>query len=439
MCWQNVCNFYQYPICNRPHLAKLRPGMYITRTVSKTPVSYGLMILSFAITLAALFYRRPDAFYASQFWGEEGSVFYSDAFHQGWNSLFNTCVGYFHLYPRLIACITTALKLPVHYVPAVFCYSWLFVLFILQLYIWMRLPFSAVQRFFISITVVLIPLQSEVFMNLTNVQWILALFPVIIFSSDTKSKKWFIADLLVLLLSGMTGPNFTVLFPLFILIFIFKRKEFFAEKSKLVLLILAICFAIAGALALKNYGSINRTAGEFQLTNKGFVQLVFVQYAFLFIGKFAFKIPFLLMTIGVLLLIAVFIWQIRKIRRKKQNTFELVALSAGLLYLLTTLVAYRYDPGLLSPYYRGVRNFYIPAVMFIWILIRLADEHKFEKTILGGLMILFSVQTILFVGQLKFVQYDLSHYNTKLQTSDTLSIPINPESWYIHLDKSKVK
>lgn len=409
-------------------------------SLSKFFDSYGLIALSFLITIAAMFYRRPDAFYASQFWGEEGSVFYSDAFHQGWSSLFNTCVGYFHLYPRFIACITASLHLPVQQVPFVFCYSWLLVLFVLQFYIWKRIPFSKTQRFFIAVTVAFIPLQSEVFMNLTNVQWILALFPVLIFATERPAgKKWFFADLIILIFSGMTGPNFTVLLPLFLLHIFLKRKAYFAEKQKLIFPLLAICFGIAGLLALKQYGSINRTAGAFHWANKGFVQLLFGQFAFLFIGKFAFKIPFLLMAFALVAMASIFFLQIKKILKQNENRFELVVLTAGLLYLLTTLIAYRNDPGMLSPYYHGVRNYYIPAVAFIWILIRFFDGKKFEKQILSALLILFFAETVLFVGQMKLKQYDLTEYNTQLQKADTLSIPINPENWFIAIDKSKMK
>lgn len=113
----------------------------------------GLLLLSFLIALVVMFYRRPDAFYASQFWAEEGSVFYSEAYHEGLRSIFNPCVGYFHLFPRLVACLAAGAHFPLQAVPFLFCYAWLFMLLTLLFYTWKRLDFSQAQRFFISITV----------------------------------------------------------------------------------------------------------------------------------------------------------------------------------------------------------------------------------------------------------------------------------------------
>lgn len=400
----------------------------------------GLLLLSFLIALVVMFYRRPDAFYASQFWAEEGSVFYSEAYHEGLRSIFNPCVGYFHLFPRLVACLAAGAHFPLQAVPFLFCYAWLFMLLTLLFYTWKRLDFSQAQRFFISITVVMIPLQSEVFMNLTNVQWIMAFFPVIIFSAGKypPGKKWFIADLVILLLSGLTGPNFTVLLPVLVLLYFLKKRELFSDRRRLFLLVFSLLLAMISVIALLQYGSVNRTAGTFSLLNKGFVQQIFVQYAFLFIGKFAFRIPFLLMVIAVLLMAGGFFWLARKTWRKKNNAFELVSLCAGLLFLVTTFVAYRNNPALLSPFYRGIRNFYIPAVTFIWVLIRFAEEFRYQKFLLSGLMLLFAAETVLFIGPLKFQQYDLAGYNEALKTNDTLSIPINPSPWSIDIDKTKM-
>ena len=103
--------------------------------------------MSFIISLVVIFYRRPDSFYNSQFWGEEGTVFYEEAYHFGFNSLFNTCAGYFHLFPRLIANLAISFNIQLYVIPFIFCFSWLFIFFCLLVYIWKRLPFNVFQRF----------------------------------------------------------------------------------------------------------------------------------------------------------------------------------------------------------------------------------------------------------------------------------------------------
>ncbi len=400
-----------------------------------------LMIGSFIISLLVLFYKRPDSFYHSQFWAEEGVVFFAEAYHEGFSSLYNTCAGYFHLYPRLIACFSVAVGLPLHIAPFVFCYSWLLVFFILLYYIWKRLPYSDIQRFFIAICVSLIPTQSEIIMNLTNLQWTMVLFPIIIFSSTNfdKNKKWFYADLLFLFLSGFTGPNYTVLLPLFLFSVFIQRHQFKNDKRKTISYLLVISIGIIGAIALSGNGNINRTEGEFTLFNEGFIHYLFVQYWFLLLGKFALNLPFVIMTIGV---VAVFIYMlvlVLKIHKSNTNLFPILSFYCGTLFLITTLIAYRNEPSLLDPYYRGVRNFYIPALMFMWVFISVLYENKSTHTGLSLIFIGFLIQTILFVKPFSFEDNQLRTYSGKIHTQDTLSIPVNPSGWYIRIDNRNVK
>lgn len=397
--------------------------------------------LPFLITLVVMFYRRPDAFYAPQFWAEEGTAFYAEAFHEGAGSLFNSCVGYFHLYPRLVSVAASASGVPLSAVPFVFSFAWLLALFALLFWIEKRLDYAPVQRLFISLAVILIPLQSEVFMNMTNVQWVMAFFPFVIFSADPakRTRGWFIADLGALLISGLTGPNFSVLLPLFILLGLLRRKTLLSDKQTAALLLLAIACGIAGLISLAQYGNVNRSAGEYIPGNGGFVQLVFLQYSFLFIGKLATRAPFWLMLAGIVFIAGAFFVYIRKLRERPGDRFGFFLLLAGLLYLVATIIAYRNEPGMLSPYYRGPRNFYIPAVCFTWMIIRWFDGKKYGTALLSGLMLLYAAETFLFVGRQRFEPRDLVKYEKMLEASDTLTVPIDPSPWTMHLAKPEKK
>lgn len=399
-----------------------------------------LLIGSFILSLLVLFYKRPDAFYYSQFWAEEGVVFFSEAYHQGFGSLFNTCAGYFHLFPRLMACIAVSLSLPLHLVPFLFCYSWLLVFFSLLYYIWKRLPYSDVKRFFIATTVALIPLQSEIIMNLTNLQWMMVLFPIIIFSSDSveKNKKWFFADLLIVLLSGFTGPNYTVLLPLFLFLIILQGRQLKNDSRRLILYLLFVAIGTLGVIALSGHGNIDRTHGEFTLLNAGFIHYLFVQYWFLLLGKFALQPHIILMTIGVVIVLVYMLTLLVKIHKNNSHLFPLIAFYTGLLFLATTLIAYRNEPSLLDPYYRGVRNFYIPALTFVWVFISVSKENRALRIALSVFILGLIMQTILFVKPFCFEDNHLMKYTDKIHEQDTLSIPVNPEGWYIRIDKGKI-
>jgi len=401
-----------------------------------------LPVISFLVVLLVLFYKRPDAFIQSQFWAEEGTVFFSDAYHQGFKSLFNTCAGYFHLYPRLLFCLAISSGIPFEYMPYVCCYGWLLVMFAVVVYVWGRVELDPARKFFIAITTVLLPLQAEVLMNLTNVQWIMALFPIIIFSSadSEKNKKWFVADVCVLLITGFTGPNFVILLPLILFLAFKQRKILLVNPQVLLLYVLPMIPAIACIASLIVHGSISRSEGEFKITNPAFIEYLHLQYAFLFLGKLAFDIPFLLKGLFVLLLLIYALTIFKKIIKGTiSNNFIIATFFAGLLYLFTTLVSYRNNPAILHPHYGGVRNFYLPALCCIWFLISILKQANNPIAVLSLLMLLFGFENVRCIGRERLIDYHWEMYAKKINTSDTLSIPVNPEGWHIFIDNALKK
>jgi hypothetical protein len=399
-----------------------------------------LFILTLVITIVSLFYRRPDTFFNPHFWAEEGLVFYAEAYQDGWKSLFNTCAGYFHVYPRLIVNIAIQTNLPLHFAPFLFSASCLLINFLLILYVWKRLPFSEMQRFFIAITLVMIPLQAEVFMNLTNIQWCIVFFPLIIFSNLKQGDKIFITilDIILIFFSAFTGPNFVVLLPLFLLLLLLNRKELIRNKLFSILIISGMIAGCIGIYFLKLHGSVSRTEGSFDLSNKGFIQYLFVQFYYLIIGKFAFRIPLMLMIAGLLLVLTFYFTLIKWLLKNKERKFEWIILASNILFIATTLVAYRSDPELLSPYYRGVRNFYIPSVTIVWLLIRYMEFNKKSNIIVSLLFIFFTLETIVFVGRFKIDAPDLKVYEQQLITNQHVEVPILPEGWKMKLIKKEI-
>ncbi|MCC6370471.1 MAG: hypothetical protein IT236_05635 [Bacteroidia bacterium] len=390
--------------------------------------------------LLTLFYKRPDAFIYPQFYAEEGIYFFSDAYHQGISSIFNTCSGYFHLYPRLIFCTALAIKTPIPYMPYVCTYSWLLLLLLLQLYIWKRVSLPRNRLFFISLCTVLVPLQAEVLMNLTNVQWIMALFPLIVFTCDDaqKNKNWFWMDVIVLLLCGFTGPNMVILSPL-ILFLAFKNKSHFRKNYRLVILYaLALIPAVISTVSLLQHGNISRAEGEFNLMNPGFIDYIYVQYALLFLGKFAFDTPFVVKCLAVLLMIVYTVYVIQKIfKNYNLNQFAIACFLAGLLYLITTLISYRNNPSILHPHYGGTRNFYLPAVLIIWYIASVLKERQSPTLVLALLSLLFAMENVRAIGRERLIDYEWPIYSKKITVSDTLSVPINPDGWHLFINNRK--
>ena len=410
--------------------------MYLTKKDKTLP------LVSFLVVLLVLFYKRPDAFIHSQFWAEEGTVFFSDAYHHGFKTVFNTCAGYFHLYPRLIFCLAISSGIPFEYMPYVCCYAWLLVMFTVLVYIWGRVELDPVLKFFVAISTVLIPLQAEVLMNLTNVQWVMALLPIIIFSSSDpeKNKKWFWADMLLLVLTGFTGPNLVILLPLILFLAFKQRKMLFTNPRLLLLHTLVILPAIACIVSLVLHGSITRSEGEFKITNPAFIEYLHLQYGFLFLAKLAFDMPFILKCLFVLLLFIYGVTIFKKILAGTiTDNFIIATFFAGLLYLVATLVSYRNNPAILNPHSGGVRNFYLPALFCIWFFISILKPSNNPIPVLCLLMLLFVFENIRCIGRSRLINYNWETYAKKIQTSDTLSIPINPEGWHVFIDNTSKK
>src|ERR1039457_6186574 len=73
------------------------------------PWQHGAISLFACAILAA---RRPDAIFHSQFYAEDGHVWFADAYNLGWwPALFRTWTGYFLTLPRLAAALALLVPL----------------------------------------------------------------------------------------------------------------------------------------------------------------------------------------------------------------------------------------------------------------------------------------------------------------------------------------
>ena len=81
-------------------------------------LTWKLQIFIFLIAAAAIVSRRPDAILNPQFFGEDGPVWFGQAYSFGWfSSLLHSQNGYFQTLPRLAAAI--ALLAPLRFAPLV--------------------------------------------------------------------------------------------------------------------------------------------------------------------------------------------------------------------------------------------------------------------------------------------------------------------------------
>jgi hypothetical protein len=171
------------------------------------------LIATLFVVAGALYLRKPGVFARPQFWAEDGSVFYYQAVVDRAPAVFKPYGGYLHLVPRLTAALAAACD-PL-YAPTVFlAVSLLLTLGVAAACFSPRVDLPC--RPLLALSLVLVPHTGEVFANLTNLQWILALgFLLLLLAEDARTPWQQCVDLGSVILLGLTGPFVVLWLPLF--------------------------------------------------------------------------------------------------------------------------------------------------------------------------------------------------------------------------------
>lgn len=190
------------------------PVLVVSR---QTPLRWYWHVAVLCAAAALLISRQPDALFHAQFYGEDGHVWFADAFNRGWfTALFRTQDGYFQTLPRLAAAL--ALIFPLALAPLVMNIVGLAIqLLPVPLLLSTRLsgcgslPFRAL----LALVYLALPNSREVNVTVTEAQWHLALVAcLLVLASPRPGKVGHLFDAAVLLLCGLTGPFCILLLPI---------------------------------------------------------------------------------------------------------------------------------------------------------------------------------------------------------------------------------
>lgn len=408
---------------------------------------YLVMCLVLIISAALIISRRPEAISNPQFWAEDGNWFSGayNSFSTGLNpftSMFVTYGGYFVVVYRLVASIS--LVLPFKYVPLFFSLCALgFQLLPLVLINSKRLnkiiPYRSLA-IAISLLYVSVPNSSEVFLNLTNVQWPLgiAAFLVLIASKSNKI-LWKIFDLFVLIATGLAGPLVILLLPISGYLWVSAKTAW--HKRNLIIVsvlsgvqILAIFFLSEGGRA---NGQPNASIFKFikMIVGQVFTGGIFGEKSVDYLYS---NIPVLYITFGLMLCVFIYILKNGSKWLKLLNIY-------GVLIVVSMLASLKpssaYDVwGTLTTPGEGQRYWFIPIVIWISTLVWLALNAKFRpfKYLAAALLLCLVVFGIPRDWQLpKYPDLQFPAYAQKLESAPKGSlvvIPINP-GWHMYLTK----
>lgn len=172
----------------------------------------------FVVSILVMFQRKPYVLMYPNFWAEDGGVFYPQLYHDGLKSFLYPYAGYFHFVPRLVMLMT----LPFGIINAPFISNLMALILRAMPMLFLfsrRFNFLGLaSKFFLWGYALLAPNILEVVGNITNAQWNMALYLLMVLIAEPPvSRLEKFHDCIVLILSGLSGPFIVFLAPLFLI------------------------------------------------------------------------------------------------------------------------------------------------------------------------------------------------------------------------------
>jgi hypothetical protein len=223
-------------------------------------LSAGWQFVVFGLAMIVLFSRRPSLLAHAQFYAEDGTFWFAQAYNLGWlHSLLLPQAGYFNTMPRLAAGL--ALLIPLQWAPLVMAIVGLLIqalpvpiLLSPQLRNWAPLP----TRLLLAATYVAMPNTREILIVATNTQWHLALAAVLLALAGSP-RTWLgrCFAIAIVLIAAFSGPFCIVLAPIALLFWWLRRQPW----SLLISSLAGIVACIQIALLLHNTLRVHTVLG----------------------------------------------------------------------------------------------------------------------------------------------------------------------------------
>jgi hypothetical protein len=376
------------------------------------------MAVTLLLVIVILCWRRSIAFMLPQFFAEDGA-FYSDALTNGAGSVVTPFAGYHHFAIRLVAWATV--QFDSLYAPNIFLFaSVLTTIAVTAACFSSRIDLPCRPLFALSI--VLVPHTCEVFANLTNINWILALGLVLLMlAKDPTTPLQWAADIIVMILTGLSGPFVVIWLPL--LVWRAYRRKSTASAT---IALLALACSAVHIFAQRTY-HVETPIDQFPLRDWIDVPMMRLVGCLILPGALAQTMTtWLLVSLGISFF-AFVLW-----RGSKSDTCEQVWIVFGALLLLLGIVLYKFRfelDQILSPE-NGDRYFYIQKVLLLWILIYGFGPHPVWRRISAVLALASLVASSShFRWSEPYKDYDWPTYSATIRNGDAVVVPVNPPGW----------
>ena len=403
-------------------------------------ISWKLQLFVFVLAAAVVVSRRPDALFNPQFFGEDGPVWYGQAYAFGWlASLTHQYGGYLQTLPRLAASV--ALLVPLRFAPLVMnligitiqvlpvtvllssrCSNWA----------------SLSMRAFMAIVYIALPNTTELDVSITNAQWHLALIAcMLVLASITRDFRWRIFDIAVFLLSGLTGPFCILLLPIATL-FWWRRRE----PSRLIPVVILAATSVVQVVTILQASAANRPKVGLGATPELFIRLLAGQvYLGALLGQHSLpanKNIFFLAVVAVLgTAILVYCFIKTKLELKLLILFAELILATSLLRPMMSMTVPQWEVLKQS---LGIRYWFFPMLAFAWALIWCAGTSKTKPVRIAAWFGLVCM-LIGILHDWEYTPYPSFHFQQRAQEfahvapGSFMSIAIYPPGWTLDITK----
>ena len=386
--------------------------------------------LSVLLCTAILYVRKSDSFRNPQFFAEDGTIFFAQNLDLGWRAHLESYAGYMCEVPRLIA--SFAGFFPYRLAPAIYVYSALFVvlLFVVKLHSRrLGLPFAPA----FALGFVLVPhLGGEVFLCVTNLQWIFALFLLVVAAQPSpRTLKEAVPDWLVAVLAGLTGPFAVPLFPVFVFSAYHDRSRLGAVTAGCVGLAATVqTWCIVEHPIVLPYSLPAHPSAWLDLLGQRTVGTLLLG------TQLAYRIPPLPLLAGG----ALVTWFIvRELLRNRAHRWTgLLFLAFGGVVTGLAFLKFRAIPQVLISPAGGTRYFFILDVVVIWCLLLLsAGKGRLVPRLVSasilGVILVSSLESGFRAPPRK--DYEWRKYAERIGVDAPFSIPINPPGWTVPISR----
>ncbi len=396
-----------------------------------------LIVFLFAALLVVA--RRPDVITHPQFFAEDGTIFYADAYKLGWlHSLFLPHAGYLDVFIRIVAAL--AVQIPFRYAP-LFLNLVGIVAQVLPVNFLASSRCAALgalpTRLLLGLAYLAMPNSRELDVVITNSVWHLALLALlVVVASPPSSRSGQFGDLSILALSCLSGPYCVLLAPVALAMWWFRKSRW-----RLILAGVTVAIALLQLWTLQNAPPDIRfkapLGASLQLLIDmvaGHVYLAAISGQKDYLAMYGFTFLCVIATAGTGLLVYVLLKA--RLEFKLCLVYCLLIFAASLESPLVSRTVPQW-PILASAY--GIRYWFFPMLALVWSLIWCSVSANMPVKVLSIVVLVFMLRGV--TRDWKYPPFPDSNFSKAASEFEAaapgalVEIPLYPDGWTLRLTK----